>query len=175
MVPTAARADEPAALKIGLLVDLSSGSAGTSGDRQRAFDLAIKHVNETGGVFGLPVLAVVVGDTAADREKAVAAALRLFEVEGVHAIAGPNAKANALPIAGRVIGPAGIPAITLSATSPGLTAVADRDFLFRTVLSDISQGPALAGVVREHGFKDVGLVCVDDAWRRGLVGAFEAA
>lgn len=126
-------------------------------------------------MFGLPVLAVVVGGTSADREKAVAAAVRLFDVEGVHAIAGPNASANALPIAGRVIGPAGIPAITLSATSPELTAVADRDILFRTALSDISQGPVLAGVVRERGFKDVGLVCADDAWTRGLVGAFEAA
>ena len=31
--PTAARADEPTALKIELLMDLNSGSAGTSEDR----------------------------------------------------------------------------------------------------------------------------------------------
>ena len=165
---------EVATLKIGLLMDLGSGSAEVLRDRQRAFELAIKHVNEGGGVFGLPV-ATVVDDTTADPEKAVAAARRLVETEGVHAIVGPNASANALPIAERVIGPAGVPTISFSATSPELTAVADRDFLFRTALSDIAQGPVLARIARERGFDNVGLIYVDDAWGRGLAGAFEAA
>ena len=172
--PTAARADEPTALKIGLLLDLSSGSTEVYRDRQRAFELAIKHVNEGGGVLGLPVT-VAVADATADPEKAVAAARRLVEVEGVHAIVGPNASASALPVAERVIGPAAIPTVSFSATSPALTAVADNDFLFRTALSDVSQGPVLARVAREQGFDNVGLLHVDDAWGRGLAGAFEAA
>ena len=171
---TTARADEHAALKIGLLLDLSSGSAEVYRDRQRAFELAIKHVNEGGGVFGLPVT-VAVADATADPEKAVAAARRLVEVEGVHAIVGPNASASALPVAERVIGPAAIPSVSFSATSPALTAVADNDFLFRAALSDVSQGPVLARLARERGFDNVGLLHVDDAWGRGLAGAFEAA
>ena len=170
----AARADEPAALKIGLLLDLSSGSAEVYRDRQRAFELAIKHINEGGGVFGLPVT-VAVADATADPEKAVAAARRLVEVEGVHAIVGPNASASALPVAERVIGPADIPTVSFSATSPALTAVADNDFLFRTALSDVSQGPVLARLARERGFSNVGLIHVDDAWGQGLADAFDAA
>ena len=172
--PNAAGADEPTALKIGLLLDLSSGSAEVYRDRRRAFELAIEHVNAGGGVFGLPVTAAV-GDATADPKKAVAAARRLVEVEGVHAIVGPNASASALPVAERVIGPAAIPTVSFSATSPALTAVADRDFLFRTALSDTSQGPVLARVARERGFDNVGLLHVDDAWGRGLADAFEAA
>ena len=95
--PTMAGTNEPAALKIGLLLDLSSGSAEVYRDRQRAFELAIKHVNEAGGVLGSPVT-VAVGDATADPERAVAAARRLVEVEGVHAIVGPNASASALPV-----------------------------------------------------------------------------
>ena len=174
VAPTTARSDEPAALKIGLLMDFSSGSTEVLRDRQRAFELAIKHVNEGGGVFDLPVT-VAVGDTTADPEKAVAAARRLVEAEGVHAIVGPNASANALPVAERVIGPSAIPTVSFSATSPELTAVADNDFLFRTALSDVSQGPVLARVARERGFDNVGLLHVDDPWGRGLAGAFEAA
>ncbi|MDE0005295.1 MAG: ABC transporter substrate-binding protein, partial [Rhodospirillaceae bacterium] len=102
---TTAPTDAAAALKIGLLLDLSSGSEEVYRDRQRAFELAIKHVNEGGGVFGLPVT-FAVGDATADSENAVAAARRLVEVEGVHAIVGPNASASALPVAERVIGPA---------------------------------------------------------------------
>ena len=166
--------DETTPLKIGLLLDLSSGSAEVYRDRQRAFELAIKHVNEGGGVFGLPVT-VAVADATADPKKAVVAARRLVEVEGVHAIVGPNASASALPVAERVIGPAAIPTVSFSATSPELTAIADNDFLFRTALSDISQGPVLARLARERGFDNVGLLHVDDAWGRGLAGAFEAA
>ena len=172
--PTTARAEHSAALRIGLLLDLSSGSAEVYRDRQRAFELAIEHVNEGGGVFGLPVT-VVVADATADPEKAVAAARRLVEVDGVHAIVGPNASASALPVAERVIGPAGIPTVSFSATSPALTAVADNDFLFRAALSDVSQGPVLARLARERGFGNVGLLHVDDPWGRGLAAAFEAA
>ena len=171
---TAAQTDESTPLKIGLLLDLSSGSAEVYRDRQRAFELAIEHVNEGGGVFGLPV-AVAVADATADPEKAVAAARRLVEVEGVHAIVGPNASASALPVAERVIGPAAIPTVSFSATSPALTSAGDNDFFFRTALSDVSQGPVLAGLTRERGFDNVGLLHVDDPWGRGLAGAFEAA
>ena len=172
--PTTARSDEPAALKIGLLMDFSSGSADVLRDRQRAFELAIKHVNEGGGVSGLPVT-VAVGDTTADPEKAVAAARRLVEVERVHAIVGPNASASALPVAERAIGPAAVPTVSFSATSPELTSAADNDFFFRTALSDVSQGPVLARLTRKRGFDNVGLLYVDDPWGRGLAGAFEAA
>ena len=172
--PNVAGANETAALKIGLLMDFASGSTEVLRARQRAFELAIKHVNEGGGVFGLPVAAVV-GDTTADPERAVAEARRLVEAEGVHAIVGPNASAHALPIAERVIGPAGIPTVSFSATSPELTGVADQDYLFRTALSDVSQGPVLARVARERGFDNVGLLYVDDPWGRGLADAFEAA
>ena len=172
--PNAAGTNEVGALKIGLLMDFASGSTEVLRARQRAFELAVKHVNEGGGVFGLPV-ATVVGDTTADPERAVRVARRLIEADGVHAIVGPNASAHALPIAERVIGPAGIPTISFSATSPELTDVADQDFLFRTALSDVSQGPVLARVARERGFDNVGLLYVDDPWGRGLAGAFEAA
>ena len=172
--PASTRAEEGPPFKIGLLMDFSGGSAEVLRDRQRAFELAIKHLNDGGGVLGLPVT-VVVGDTTADPEKAVAEARRLIEVEGVHAIVGPNSSANSLPIAESVIGPAGVPTVSFSATSPALTGAADRDFFFRAALSDVSQGPVLARVAREQGFDNVGLLFIDDPWGRGLAGAFEGA
>ncbi len=161
-------------LKIGLMMNFGGGSAEIYRDRQRAFELAVKHVNEGGGVFGLPV-EVAIGDTTADPRVAVEEARRLVEVEGVHAIVGPNSSAASLPIAETVIGPAGIPTITFSATSPKLTGAVDNDFFFRTVLSDVAQGPVLARVTRERGFDNVGALYVSDAWGQGLARAFEDA
>ena len=166
--------DVQARLKIGFLMDFSGNFTDASRDRRRAFELAIKHLNDGGGVLGSPV-AMAVGDTEADSARAVAAARRLIEIEGVHAIVGPNRSADTLPVAEQVIGPAGIPTVSFSATSPKLTTIADGDFLFRTALSDVAQGPVLAGVAREQGFDNVGLIHVDDAWGRGLAAAFEAA
>ena len=173
-VAAAASSASASALKIGLLMDYSTGHEEAVRNRQRAFELAIKHVNQGGGVLGRPV-EFAVGDSTRNPDKAVTEARRLVEVEGVHAIVGPNSSANTLPVAEQVIGPAGIPAITFSATSPRLTAAADRDFLFRTALSDIAQGPVLARITRERGVDNVGLLYVDDAWGRGLAGAFKAA
>ncbi len=162
---------ETTPLKIGLLLDFT-GSPEASADRKRAFDLAIRHVNDGGGVLGMPVGSAV-ADATRDPSTAVEAARHLVEVEGVHAIVGPNASAAALPVAQSVSGVLDIPTISPSATSPQLTGVEDDDYFFRTALSDAAQGPVLARVTRDLGFDNVGLIYQDDAYGRGLATAFE--
>ncbi len=161
-------------LKLGLLTYISAGSHQNAQDRQRAFELAVTHLNEAGGVFGQPVQTAV-GDTALDPDAAVAEARRLIEDEGVHALVGPSTSANALPVAEQVAGPARVPLISPSATSPSLTDAADGDFFFRAALSDLAQGPVLAQIARQRGFDNVGLIYRNDLWGRGLASAFEGA
>ena len=81
-------------LKIGLLLNFT-GSPEASENRKRAFDLAIKHVNEGGGVLGNPVESVV-ADATRDPAAAEEAARRLVEVDGIHALVGPNASSAAI-------------------------------------------------------------------------------
>ena len=97
------------------------------------------------------------------------AARDIVEVEGVHAIVGPNASSAALPISqGMSSATLGIPTISPSATSPQLTDVEDNGYFFRTALSDAAQGPVLAQVTRGRGFDNVGCAlprrCL---WRKG--------
>ena len=168
--------EEPAAstpMKIGLLLNFGSAPE-TAADRKRAFDLAIQHVNEAGGVLGRPVEGVA-ADSTRDPQLGVEAARRLVETEGVHAIVGPSASVVALPVAEMVAGPAGIPTISPSATSPQLTSAADGGYFFRTALSDTAQGPVLARVTRERGFDNVGLIYLDDPYGRGLARSFEGS
>ncbi len=161
-------------LKLGLLTYISAGSPQNAQDRQRAFDLAVAHLNQAGGVFGRPVHAAV-GDTALDPDTAVAEARRLIEDEGVHALVGPSTSANSLPVAEGVAGPARVPLISPSATSPTLTDAEDDDFFFRAALSDLAQGPVLARIARQRGFDNVGLIYRNDLWGQGLASAFEGA
>ena len=160
-------------LRIGLLLNFS-GTSNRAVERRQAFELAIKHINAAGGVFGLPV-ETVVADSTLDPETAVVEARRLVEEEDVHAIVGPSASANALVVAERVSAPLGIPTVSPSATSPLLTAVEDSDFFFRTTISDVAQGPVLADLAAQRGFSNLGLVYRDDAWGQGLADAFLAA
>ena len=74
-----------------------------------------------------------------------------------------------------VAAPAGVLVVSPSATSPLLTLNEDRDLFFRTALSDVSQGPALAELTRERGFESVGVIYRDDAWGKGLAEAFGRA
>ena len=166
--------EEPEAsapLKIGLLLDFS-GAPETMADRKRAFDLAIQHVNGAGGVLGRPVQSVE-ADSTRDPQVGIEAARRLVESEGVHAIVGPNASVIALPVAEMVAGPAGVPTISPSATSPQLTLAVDDGYFFRTALSDTAQGPVLARLTAERGFDNVGLVYIDDPYGQGLYRSFE--
>ena len=164
---------EPTPLKIGLLLDFT-GSPEASADRKRAFDLAVRHINDGGGVLGMPVDSAV-ADATRDPSTAVEAARNLVEVEGVHAIVGPNASAAALPVAQSISAVLNVPTISPSATSPQLTAVEDDDYFFRTALSDAAQGPVLARVTRDLGFDNVGLIYEDDAYGKGLADAFREA
>ncbi len=161
-------------LKIGFIGDLTGGLAEIGVEMRDGFLLAIEHVNEAGGVFGQPV-EFVIGDTNTDPTIAVEEARRMIEIEGVHVIVGAHASANTLAIAESVAGPAGIPQISPASSSPQLAVANDDDFLFRATLNDKVQGPALAQLVRERGFSNVGVIFRDDAWGQGIADAFEAA
>ncbi len=162
--------EEAAPLRIGLLLSLGDEPSTVDIAQQQIVYLAAEHVNEGGGVFGRPV-ELVVGDTFSPAG-AVEEARRLVEDEGVHALFGPGFSADALTVIAEVAAPLGIPVVSSSATSPLLTAAADGDFFFRTVLSDIAQGPVLARLTSDLGYSSVGVIYRDDAWGRGLSEAF---
>ena len=164
---------DQAPLKIGLLLNFT-GSPETSADRQRAFELALQHINDAGGVLGMPVTGVV-ADATGDPDTAVEEATRLIDEEGVHAIVGPNASSASLPIAEKVAAAHRVPTISPSATSPMLTDVHDDGYFFRTALSDVTRGPILAEVTRRQGFDTVGLIYQDDAYGAGLADTFAAS
>ena len=169
-IPLAEERIGPGPLKIALIQTVG----GTDHERRNSFKLAIRHINEAGGVFGQPVIGVI-ADINFDTDFAVAVARRLVEEEGVHAFVGPNTSAASVAVIEAVIEPFGIPTISPSATAPALAQARDRDFFFRAVPSDSVLGPVLAQLAREGGHDHVGLIYRDDAWGRGLFEAFSDA
>ena len=170
LLPLAVACSEPPPLKIGLLVDFDDNPESAAFISEKAFDLAIKQVNEGGGVFGQPVQAVK-ASSGPTPETAAAAARTLIESDGIHALVGPSFSSAALSVIG-LAAEAGIPVITHAGTSPLLTTANDGDFLFRTALADNIQGPVLARVTSDQGVANVGVIYRDDAWGQGLSAAF---
>ena len=166
-------ASEQDPLKIGLLLDFSGGLAHFCAEMRLGVELAIKHLNDAGGVFGRPV-ELIVADTKLEPLLGVEEARRLVEVEGVHAIVGALSSAVTLPVAESVSAPSSIPQIAMG-TSPQLSIADDDDFLFRTTLSDISQAPVLAKLIRDRGFSNVGVIYRDDPWGQGFAEALDTA
>ena len=99
------------ALKIGVLAELSGGAARWGASIQIGVDLAIKHVNATGGVNGRDVV-LVTADTGGSPIRAAAEARRLVDIEGVHAIVGPLSPGSTLDAAERLATSARIPLVT---------------------------------------------------------------
>ena len=175
--PAPSQDEEPPAsdpLKIGFLADYSGAIAEFGPAIETGVRLAVKHLNDAGGVFGQDVQ-VVTGDTGLDSTRAVEEARRLIEVEGVHAIVGPLASGITLAVAESVTGPAGVPTISPSATSPQISLADDNGFLFRSTISDAAQGPVLAQLAVEEGYSNVGVLFVDNAYGQGLAEAFLAS
>ncbi|MYD73330.1 MAG: ABC transporter substrate-binding protein [Chloroflexi bacterium] len=165
---------EPGPLKIAFLGDLTGGLAEIGVEMRDGFLLAIKHINAAGGVFGQPV-EFVIGDTNTDPTIAVEEARRMIEIEGAHVIVGAHSSTNSLAVAESITGPAGIPQISPASSSPQLAVAADNDFLFRATLNDKVQGPALAQLVDEQGYANVGVIYRDDAWGQGIADSFAEA
>ncbi len=163
-------ADVPeVALVLGVLFDHtgSLGDFGRTGDD--GVRLAVEHLGAEGE--GIKVT-MVSADGATNVESAVLEARRLVTEHDVHAIIGPLGSAAALAVARDVTIPAGIPLISPTATSPGLTTLEDQGLVFRTTASDAAQAPILARLAIAEGYRRLGVLYQDDTYGRGLSEAF---
>ena len=165
--------DEGEPLKIGFLADYSGDLAEFGPAIQTGAELAIKHINDAGGVNGQDVV-LVTGDTGLDETKAVEEARRLVDIEGVHAIVGPLASGITAAVAESVTIDAEVPTITPSGTSPALTGIVDNGFLLRSTISDAAQGVVLAKLATDEGIGSVGVLFENSAYGQGLAAVFEA-
>lgn len=158
-------------LTIGYLGDYTGPVAEFGPVLERAARLAIKHLNQGGGVLGREVR-LVTGDTGLDTARSVEQARRMVDQEGVHALIATLATEQVTAVAESVAAPNGIPIISPTATAVALGAADDDDFLFRTTISDAAQGAVLAQLAADEGYTNVGVLYIDDPYGQGLSETF---
>jgi len=159
-------------LKIGILVPFTGALSDFGEPFANAAKLAVKEINEAGGVLGQDVT-LITGDSATEPVKAQEEARRLIDIEGVSALVGAAASGVTLPVAESVAVPSEIVMISPASTSPALTVVDDNGFLYRTTISDAAQGVILAKLTYEIlGFTSACTMYVNNAYGQGLSEQF---
>ena len=158
-------------LTIGSLIPFTGSLSYFGEPLSNAFNLAITHVNDAGGVNGANV-ATQHRDTAVSPVQGVDSARALVDVDGASAIVGALSSGVTLAVAESVTVPKGILQISAASTSPAITVLEDNDFLFRTTVSDAAQGVVLARLAMEQGYDSAGILYINNAYGEGLANQF---
>jgi ABC-type branched-subunit amino acid transport system substrate-binding protein len=189
-------------LKIGVLMSFTGDLSDYGPPIAKGVELAVKEINDAGGVLGVPVeteykyvsnepgavvetdapylgvngqqIQIVQGDDATDPSTGVTEAQRLIQVEGVSAIIGALSSGVTNQIAESATVPDKILQISPASTAPTVTQVEDDDYLFRTAVSDETQGVALAWLADDLGYKSACVMFVNNDYGQGLSGVFTA-
>ena len=157
---------------VGLLGGLTGPIAGMAPAMIDAMQLAVKQVNDQGGIAG-GTLNAVVGDSACNPQNATDAATKAVNLSSAIGIVGPACSGAVLAAANSVTIPAGVLMITSSGTSPQITGINDKDLVFRTVPSDDYQGRALARTLKANGTDKVAVAYVNNDYGKGLAESFK--
>jgi len=157
-------------LKIGQ-INAYSGSLSFFGESHgNSAKLAADQVMAAGG----PTIVLTHEDTQVNPDVGVEAARKLVEIDNVAAIVGALSSGVSMAVSSAVTTPNEVLQISAASTSPGLTALNDNDFLFRTTVSDAAQGVVLARLAKELGYTTAASLYLNNPYGEGLAGQFKA-
>ncbi len=165
-------------IKIGVILGFTGPIESLTPSMGDGAELAMKEVSDSGHLLGGSTVTSVRADsTCIDAGAATAAAERLVTGDGVKAIMGADCSGVTGAILQNVALPNGIVMISPSATSPGLSHMANEDngLFFRTAPSDARQGVVMTEVLMEQGLTEVAVTYTNNDYGKGLADSFQAA
>ncbi len=162
--------------KIGIILGFTGPIESLTPSMGASAELALEEINESGAFLDGTTLTPVQADsTCVDSAAATAAAERLITTEGVVAIMGADCSGVTGAILTNVAVPNGVPMISPSATSPGLSETEDDGLFFRTAPSDARQGEVLATILQDREINTVAVTYTNNDYGKGLSDSFVAA
>jgi ABC-type branched-subunit amino acid transport system substrate-binding protein len=162
--PAGAKGD--GTLKLGTLLPQTGSLAFLGPPEFAGVDLAVKDINDAGGVNGkqVEVTNSDSGDTSTDT--ASQSVDRLLS-NNVDAIVGAASSSVSLSVIDKITG-AGVVEISPANTSDELTDYADKGLYFRTAPPDVLQGRVLGDLILADGNSTVGILALQDSYGTGL-------
>jgi len=170
-ISTAALAE----IKVGIILGFTGPIETLTPAMRDSAKLAFAEVSDSGALLGGETITPLIGDsTCVDSDAAVAAA-EIIVNDGAVAIMGADCSGVTGAIATNVAVPNGVTMVSPSATSPGLTSLADNGLFFRTAPSDAKGGQVLAQVALDRGLSSVAVTYTNNDYGKGLADVFEAS
>ena len=164
-----------AEIKVGIILGFTGPIETLTPAMRDSAKLAFAEVSASGALLGGETITPLIGDsTCVDSDAAVAAA-ELIVSDGAVAIMGADCSGVTGAIATNVAVPNGVTMVSPSATSPGLTSLADNGLFFRTAPSDAKGGQVLAQVALDRGLTSVAVTYTNNDYGKGLADVFEAS
>ncbi|MCC3277477.1 MULTISPECIES: ABC transporter substrate-binding protein [unclassified Arthrobacter] len=153
-------------LKIGSLLPTTGSLAYLGPPEIAGVNLAVKEINDAGGVLGKPVEVVHrdSGDTTTD---IATQSVNDLLSQDVSAIVGAASSGVSKTVIGNITG-AGVIQFSPANTSPDFTTWDDNGLYFRTAPSDVMQGRTLGNYIMSCGAQTVGMIVLNDAYGTGL-------
>lgn len=157
-------------VKIGALLPLSGDDSPFAAQMIDSIELAIKEVNENGGVLGSE-LKLVVEDTNTSEVQAMKSANNLVKRERIPVVIGTLSSATAMATVS-ITADNEVVQISPANTCKYLTTYPEHDFYFRTVPSDVFQGMAMSRLAFEEGYMTAATLVVNNPYGIGLEEVF---
>jgi len=160
-------------LTIGTLLPQTGSLASLGPPEFAGVELAVKDINEAGGVLGKDV-ALVNSDSGDTSTNIASQSVDRLLSQKVDAIVGAASSGVSLTVIDKITG-AGVVQISPANTSIELTDYPDKDLYFRTAPPDLLQGRILGDKVIADGITSVGILALQDSYGTGLADVAEDA
>ena len=162
-------------VNVGIILGFTGPIESLTPDMAAGAELAFSEASNSGKLLNGSNINVIRADsTCIDSAAATSAAEGLIS-QGVTAIMGADCSGVTGAILSNVAVPNGVPMISPSATSPGLTTAEDNGLFFRTAPSDARGGEVLADITADRGITSVAITYVNTDYGVGLADVYEAA
>ena len=153
-------------LTIGTLLPQSGDLAFLGPPEFAGVDLAVKEINEAGGVNGQPVKQIKADSGDGTPNIAPSETDKLLR-GGADAIIGAASSSVSLSVIDRITA-AGVAQISPANTSTAFDTYDDKGLYFRTAPSDVLQGSVMANTVLSDGYDNVAILARQDSYGEAL-------
>lgn len=169
--PAKAQAQAPTCAKLGGVIAQTGAQGAVGKVIADAAQLAVKQINEAGGVKGCPVEFTIRDDTS-QPSVGVDAARFLVDVQKVNAIVGLVGSGTALSVVNAVSVPGKVPTVACCAVTPALTRMAEEGktdgYFFRTIPTARAMALAHASAAVEKGYRKTVILYINNDFGNGV-------
>ena len=170
-VSTAALAE----IKVGIILGFTGPIESLTPAMRDGAKLAFLEASNSGNLLDGETLTIMEADSTCVDSAAATAAAEQMVADGVAAIMGADCSGVTGAINANVAVPNGVLMVSPSATSPGLSKIADSGTFWRTAPSDAMGGKVLAKLALSRGLESIAVTYTNNDYGKGLAEVFEAA